>query len=50
MFSKSFASNGRMVVNNELERIWKEVFVACFKVLSYDLSGDNDESQGSLHE
>jgi hypothetical protein len=49
--SDSIASNVRMT-GNELERIWKEVITAYFKVVSRHLPGGTDEnhenSQGSL--
>jgi hypothetical protein len=31
--------NGRMIVNYELERMWKEAVMACFKVLSQHMAG-----------
>jgi hypothetical protein len=45
-FSKSdyIASNERMIVNNELERKWKEAVVAQFKVLSRHLPGGTKEN------
>jgi hypothetical protein len=33
-----------MGVNDELERMWKEAIMACFKVLSQHLCGEIDES------
>jgi hypothetical protein len=35
--------NARMVVNNELERIWKAVVVAYFKLLSHNFLGGTEE-------
>jgi hypothetical protein len=43
VFSDCTASNVRMVVNNELERIWKGVVAAYFKVLSQNLLGGTEE-------
>jgi hypothetical protein len=34
-------SNGRMTVNNELKRMWKEIIMAYSKALSQHLSGGN---------
>jgi hypothetical protein len=31
-------------MKNELKSIWEEVVVACFKVLSRDMSGENEKS------
>jgi hypothetical protein len=36
-----------MVVNNEMERMWKEVVVASFKVLSECLPGKTEEKPQS---
>jgi hypothetical protein len=33
-----------IIVNDELERMWKEVAVAYFKVLSYHLLGGTEEN------
>jgi hypothetical protein len=40
--SDYIASNKRMIVNNELERMWKETVVAQFKVLSRHLPGGTE--------
>jgi hypothetical protein len=42
--SDCIASNGRMIVNNELESMRKEVVVAKFKVLSQHLPGGAEEN------
>jgi hypothetical protein len=43
--------NGRMFVNNELVRMWNEVGVTCFKVLSLHLpvgaEGNNEKPEDS---
>jgi hypothetical protein len=36
----------RSLVNNELERMWKEVVMAQFKVISLRLSGGTEEDHG----
>jgi hypothetical protein len=36
------ALNGRMIVNDELRRMQKEVVVAYFKILSWNLPGRTD--------
>jgi hypothetical protein len=35
-------------VNNESERIWKEVIVACFEVLSWNFLGKYEENREHL--
>jgi hypothetical protein len=42
--SDYIASNERMIVNNELERMWKEAVVAKFMVLSRHLPGGTKEN------
>jgi hypothetical protein len=37
------ASKGRMIANDELERIWKEAVVSCLKVLSCSLYRGTEE-------
>jgi len=37
-------SNGSIVANDKLERIWKEANTVCFKVLTQHLPGKNDEN------
>jgi hypothetical protein len=37
------ASNGWMIVNNKLEKIWKEEVVASFKLLSRHFLGGTEE-------
>jgi hypothetical protein len=32
-------SAGRMVMNDALERIWKEIYLVCFKALSHQYPG-----------
>jgi hypothetical protein len=41
-------SNKRMIVNNELERMWKEAVMASFKVLSKHLPGGPEEKHEHL--
>jgi hypothetical protein len=36
--------NGRMTVNDKLERIWKEKITACFKVLHQHYSEEIDKN------
>jgi hypothetical protein len=36
-------------MSNELETVWKEVVVVCFKVLSLHVSGGIDEIHEKLH-
>jgi hypothetical protein len=43
IISDYIASNERMIVNNELESMWKEAVMAQFKVLSRHLPGGTDE-------
>jgi hypothetical protein len=43
------ASNGRMTMNNELERIRKGVIVACFKILSKNMTGRTEENHEISH-
>jgi hypothetical protein len=38
------ASNGMVTVNDELERMWKKVIMACFMVLSQNLPGGIEEN------
>jgi hypothetical protein len=40
------ALNKRLMVNNELERLWKEVVVVCCKVLSQNLRGVTEDNHG----
>jgi hypothetical protein len=35
-------------MNNELKGIWKEILVAYFKVLSWNLSGGTEENHKNL--
>jgi hypothetical protein len=41
-------SSGRMIVNDVLERKWKEETVACLNILSRDLPGESEENH-ELH-
>lgn len=41
-------SNKRMIVNNELPRMWKKVVMNYFKVLLLSLAGENDENHECL--
>jgi hypothetical protein len=34
------ASNGKIVMNGELERIWREAIMVCFKTLSHNVLRD----------
>jgi hypothetical protein len=45
-FCQGMRQAGRMSVNDEIERIWKEAVVACFKLLSKSFLGcsGNDET------
>jgi hypothetical protein len=44
--SSDYTSSGDKMINNELERTWKEMVVAKFKVLP--LSGGNEETIKNL--
>jgi hypothetical protein len=35
-------------VNDELERVWKEVVIATFKALSWNLPGETEENHEHL--
>jgi hypothetical protein len=37
-----------MIVNDELERMWKEVVVACFKVLPQHLPEGTEENHSKI--
>jgi hypothetical protein len=41
-------SNERMIVNDELEKIWKEAVMTKFKVLSWYLPGGSEENHKNL--
>lgn len=43
MLLELYRSNGRIIVNEELERIWKERLMAFVKVSSHSLPGKNEE-------
>jgi hypothetical protein len=36
-------------VDNEIERMWKEAVVACFKVISQYLPGGTEENHENIH-
>jgi hypothetical protein len=48
IISDYIVSNERMIVNNELERMWKEAAVALFKELSRHLTGRTEETHENL--
>jgi hypothetical protein len=37
-----------MIVNDELGRMWKEAFMACFNILSQNLTGGTEENHRNL--
>jgi hypothetical protein len=39
------ASSGRITVNGELERMWKEEVVAYFKILAHNMTGGTRKPQ-----
>jgi hypothetical protein len=46
--SEYMASNERLIVNNELEMMWKEAVVAFFKLLSWNLPGGTEVNHENL--
>lgn len=40
-----YVTNGRITLNDEVERMWNEVAVACFKVAPQSLPGETQESE-----
>jgi hypothetical protein len=38
-----------MIANSELEMIWEEVVIACFKILSQNVAGGTEENHRHLN-